>query len=258
MCSMRSMCGEFIFCNWGPSLKVHHGQCLTSLDGTCLDLPAEGVLFGRGLCWFMDWCFLWRSGKRHCWFKDAYFAQLCWQSLHTGFLPLKSLFMLTNVAFLSCCLLQYLWNAQVVKKSAVDDIFHEHLRILIVWPVGVEFETSTHCHPFCPQAVWNFGHPLVALLVLILCWIVAVAGPDFCCAKVLQAQVWLMRSWMHSLKALRASWHSSCPGCWEECCSVVMWTWPKSVKRFCGDIIWLFAKLALAGFGSTACPLKLF
>jgi hypothetical protein len=29
--SMRSMCGGFISRNWGPSLKVHHGQCLTSM-----------------------------------------------------------------------------------------------------------------------------------------------------------------------------------------------------------------------------------
>ncbi len=31
MCSMRSMCGGFIFCNRGPSLKVHHGQHLASM-----------------------------------------------------------------------------------------------------------------------------------------------------------------------------------------------------------------------------------
>jgi hypothetical protein len=31
MRSMRSMRGGFIFRNRGPSLKVHHGQCLTSM-----------------------------------------------------------------------------------------------------------------------------------------------------------------------------------------------------------------------------------
>ena len=28
---MRSMCGGFIFRNWGPLLKVHHSKCLTSM-----------------------------------------------------------------------------------------------------------------------------------------------------------------------------------------------------------------------------------
>jgi hypothetical protein len=31
MCSMRSMRGGIIFRNWGPLLKVHHGQCLTRM-----------------------------------------------------------------------------------------------------------------------------------------------------------------------------------------------------------------------------------
>jgi hypothetical protein len=31
MRSMRSMRGGFIFRSRGPSLKVHHGQCLTSM-----------------------------------------------------------------------------------------------------------------------------------------------------------------------------------------------------------------------------------
>jgi hypothetical protein len=31
MRSMLSMRGGFIFRNWGPSLEVHRGQCLTSM-----------------------------------------------------------------------------------------------------------------------------------------------------------------------------------------------------------------------------------
>ena len=35
MHSMRSMRGGFIFRNWGPSLKVHDGQCLASMTKDC-------------------------------------------------------------------------------------------------------------------------------------------------------------------------------------------------------------------------------
>ncbi len=32
VCSIRSMCGGFIFSSQGPLLKVHHGQCLISIQ----------------------------------------------------------------------------------------------------------------------------------------------------------------------------------------------------------------------------------
>ena len=41
MRSMRSMRGGFIFRNGGPSLKVHHGQCL-NMDNQSQTLLSHG------------------------------------------------------------------------------------------------------------------------------------------------------------------------------------------------------------------------
>jgi hypothetical protein len=49
MHSMRSMRGEFFFRNRGPSVKVHHGQCLTSMAQVALSRVRAGMLGEAGL-----------------------------------------------------------------------------------------------------------------------------------------------------------------------------------------------------------------